>query len=86
MVDDAVVGTDQDRKYVLIVNAQNKVERRFVELGVLQGKERVLRSGVEAGARIIVDGAFRAPPGSEVSAVAADVQKEPASASNGGRS
>ena len=86
MVDDAVVGTDQDRKYVLIVNAQNKVERRFVELGVLQGKERVLRSGVEAGTRIIVDGAFRAPPGSEVSAVAADVQKEPASASNGGRS
>lgn len=86
MVDDAVVGTDQDRKYVLIVNAQNKVERRFVELGVLQGKERVLRSGVEAGTRIIVDGAFRAPPGSEVSAVAADVQKEPTSASNGGRS
>ena len=86
MVDDAVVGTDQDRKYVLIVNAQNKVERRFVELGVLQGKERVLRSGVEAGARIIVDGAFRAPPGSEVSAVAADVQKEPVSASTGGRS
>ncbi|MDP9780452.1 efflux RND transporter periplasmic adaptor subunit [Pseudomonas fluorescens] len=86
MVDDAVVGTDQDRKYVLIVNAQNKVERRFVELGVLQGKERVLRSGVEAGTRIIVDGAFRAPPGSEVSAVAADVQKEPANASTGGRS
>lgn len=86
MVDDAVVGTDQDRKYVLIVNAQNKVERRFVELGVLQGKERVLRSGVEAGTRIIVDGAFRAPPGSEVSAVAADVQKEPVSASTGGRS
>ncbi|WLG21000.1 efflux RND transporter periplasmic adaptor subunit [Pseudomonas sp. FP1154] len=86
MVDDAVVGTDQDRKYVLIVNAQNKVERRFVELGVLQGKERVLRSGVEAGTRIIVDGAFRAPPGSEVSAVAADVQKEPVSASIGGRS
>lgn len=72
MVDDALVGTDQDRKYLLIVNAQDKVERRFVELGVLQGKERVVRSGIEAGTRVINDGAFRAPPGTAVNAVAAD--------------
>lgn len=72
MVDDVVVGTDQDRKYVLIVNAQNKVERRLVELGALQGKERVLRSGVAAGAKVIVDGAFKAAPGTAVSAVVAD--------------
>lgn len=70
-VDDAVVGTDQDRKYVLVVNAQNKVERRFVEPGGLQGRERVLRSGVAPGAKVIVDGAFRAPPGTAVSAVEA---------------
>lgn len=69
VVDDAVVGTDQDRKYVLIVNAENMVERRFVELGALQGTERALRSGVDPGAKIIVDGAFRASPGSKVSAV-----------------
>ena len=72
MVDEAVVGTDQDRKYVLIVNDENKVERRFVELGVLQGKERVLRSGVSPNSKVIVDGAFRAPPGTAVTAVAAD--------------
>lgn len=86
MVDDAVVGTDQDRKYVLVVNGENKVERRFVELGALQGRERVLRSGVAAGAKVIVDGAFRAPPGAAVSAVAADVPKASASAAAGGRS
>lgn len=72
MVDEAVVGTDQDRKYVLIVNSEDKVERRFVELGVLQGTQRALRSGVEAGAKILVDGAFKAPPGTTVSAKAAD--------------
>ncbi|WP_406236053.1 efflux RND transporter periplasmic adaptor subunit [Isoptericola jiangsuensis] len=71
VIDDAVVGTDQDRRYVLLVNKQNKVERRFVETGPLQGRGRVLRSGLEAGARVIVDGAFRAPPGTEVTAVAA---------------
>lgn len=71
MVDDAAVGTDQDRKYVLIVNAASKVERRVVELGALQGRQRVVRSGIVAGARVIVDGAFLASPGASVSAVAA---------------
>ena len=68
LVDDAVIGTDQHRKYVLIVNDQSKVERRFVELGVLQGRERVVH-GVEPGTKVINDGAFRAPPGSQVNAV-----------------
>lgn len=86
MVDEAVVGTDQDRKYVLIVNGENKVERRFVELGTLQGKQRVLRSGVDAGTRVIVEGAFRAPPGSSVTAVAAEAEKATADAARGGRS
>jgi len=71
MVDDAAVGTDQDRKYVLVVNAESKVERRVVELGALQGTQRVVRSGLAADARVIVDGAFRAPPGAAVSALPA---------------
>lgn len=77
VVDDAVVGTDQDRKFVLVVNAKNIIERHVVELGVLQGRDRVLRSGVEAGARIVVDGAFKAPPGTTVKATAADAGKLP---------
>ncbi|CAG9180010.1 efflux RND transporter periplasmic adaptor subunit [Cupriavidus pampae] len=85
MVSDIVVGTDQDRKYVLVVNAENKVERRFVELGALHGKERVLRTGVAPGAKVIVDGAFRAPPGTAVTAVAADA-KAPERATGGDRS
>jgi multidrug efflux system membrane fusion protein len=83
MVDDVVVGTDQDRKYVLIVNAENKVERRFVELGALQGKERVLRTGVAPGAKVIVDGAFRTSPGSKVSAVVAETPVAAADAAIG---
>lgn len=71
VVDDAAVGTDQDRKFVLVVNAKDTIERRVVEPGVLQGRERVLRSGIEPGARVVVDGAFKAPPGTTVKAVAA---------------
>lgn len=85
-VEETVIGTDQDRKYVLVVNAENKVERRFVELGTLQGQQRVVRSGIEPGARVIVDGAFRAAPGAAVEAVAADAAKTQASAVPGGRS
>ena len=86
LVDETVVGTDQDRKYVLVVNAENKVERRFVELGTLQGKERVLRSGIAPGAKIIVEGAFRAAPGTSVTAVIVEAPMAPASAATGGRS
>lgn len=86
MVDEAVVGTDQDRKYVLVVNAENKVERRVIDLGVLQGTQRVVRSGLAPGARVIVDGAFRAPPGASVSAVAAEAPEASAGTANGGRS
>lgn len=84
MVDEAVVGTDQDRKYVLIVNAQNKVERRFVELGALQGTERVLRSGVGPNVKVLMDGAFLAPPGTVVTAKPAYAPKTPKLAVNGG--
>lgn len=88
LVDEAVVGTDQDRKYVLVVSGEGKVERRFVELGALRGKERVLRSGLAAGAKVIVDGAFKAAPGAAVTAVAAEVPVAPAAPASaaGGRS
>lgn len=82
-VNDAVIGTDQDRKYVLVVNAQSKVERRFVEVGALQGSERVVRSGIEAGAKVINEGAFRAPPGTAVNAVADDAPKAADNAGTG---
>lgn len=75
VVDDAVVGTDQDRKFVLVVNAKDTIERRVVEPGMLQGRDRVLRGGLEPGARVVSDGAFKAPPGTVVKAVAAEDAK-----------
>ncbi|MDD1011318.1 efflux RND transporter periplasmic adaptor subunit [Pseudomonas shahriarae] len=86
MVNDSVIGTDQDRKYVLIVNAQNKVERRFVEVGMQQGRERVVRSGIEAGTKVINDGAYRVTPGSAVNAVADDATQAAINDTNGDRS
>nr|WP_314543181.1 efflux RND transporter periplasmic adaptor subunit [uncultured Massilia sp.] len=66
LVDEAAIGIDQDRKFVLVVGADDRVEYRAVELGGRQGSLRVVRSGVAAGERVIVDGGQRVKPGDAV--------------------
>ena len=65
LVPDSAIGTDQDRRYVLVVKADNVVEYRGVELGAAQEGLRIVRSGLKAGERIVVSGlqgAARQPP------------------------
>jgi multidrug efflux system membrane fusion protein len=66
LVDDAAIGTDQAKKYVLVVDASNTVRYREVELGALHDKLRVVTSGLNAGDRIVVNGIQRARPGDSV--------------------
>lgn len=66
LVRDSAIGTDQDRRFVLVVNPQNQVEYRTVELGALHEGLRVVRRGLAAGDRVIVNGLQRARPGSVV--------------------
>ncbi len=54
---------------VMIVDAQNKVEVRLVQLGSMQGNEWVVRSGLKAGDQVIVEGLQKVGPGSPVKAV-----------------
>lgn len=68
LVDEAAIGVDQDRKFVLVVGADDRVEHRVVELGGRQGSLRVVRTGVAAGERVIVDGGQRVKPGDAVAA------------------
>ncbi|HAI93938.1 MAG TPA: efflux transporter periplasmic adaptor subunit, partial [Xanthomonadaceae bacterium] len=57
LVDDKAVLTDQDRKYVYVVDKAGKAERRDVRLGRLgDGGLRVVESGLKAGDKVIVDG------------------------------
>ncbi|WP_207459709.1 efflux RND transporter periplasmic adaptor subunit [Azospirillum sp. SYSU D00513] len=68
LIDERAVGTDQDRKFVLAVNAEDKVEYRPVTLGPLQEGLRVVTSGLTAGDRIVVNGIQLARPGTQVRA------------------
>jgi RND family efflux transporter MFP subunit len=83
LIDDAAVATDQDRKYVMVVNAQNTVEYRSVDLGGIYDNRRVVRSGLQPGERIVVGGLQRVRPGmtvapQEVEATANTETKPPA--------
>lgn len=56
MVDEKAVLTDQDRKYVYVLGAGNKAERRDVVLGASIDGLRVVQSGLKPGDKVIVGG------------------------------
>lgn len=66
LVEDRAVGTDLGRKFVLVVDADNRVQTRFVELGPQIDSLRVIRSGLNAGDVIVVNGLQHVKPGETV--------------------
>jgi len=66
MVNDRAVGTDQNKKFVLVVSSENKAEYREVSLGPLVDTLRVVSSGLKGGERIVVNGLQRVRPGAIV--------------------
>jgi RND family efflux transporter MFP subunit len=65
LVPERAISTDQTRKVVMVVGANNIVAPREVKLGALLNGMRVV-TGVQAGENIIVDGLQRAFPGAPV--------------------
>ncbi|MNC47013.1 Efflux pump periplasmic linker BepF [compost metagenome] len=68
MINDAAIGTDQAKKYVLVVDQNDRVQYREVTLGGLHDGLRVVTSGLQSGERIIVNGAQRVRPNDSVKA------------------
>src|SRR6202042_3369394 len=67
LVPDTAVATDQSRKIVFVVKADDTVEARAVTLGPLDDGLRVVREGLKPDDRVIVDGLQRARVGAKVS-------------------
>jgi len=63
LVTDRAIATDQDRKYVLVVNEQNVVEYRPVKLGAIHGGLRAVDEGLAPNEWVIVNGIQRVRPG-----------------------
>ena len=66
LVDDAAINTDQDKKFVFVVDQQGRVSYREVQQGMQHGNRRVIVSGLSAGDRVVVNGTQRVRPGEQV--------------------
>jgi RND family efflux transporter MFP subunit len=66
LIADAAIGTEQVRKFVYVVGADNVVAQRFVTLGDLSGDMRVVKEGLSPDDRVIVNGMVRARIGQKV--------------------
>jgi RND family efflux transporter MFP subunit len=67
LLPDTAIATDQSRKIVFVVKDDNTVEAKPVTLGPLDEGLRVIRDGLKAEDRVIVDGLQRARVGAKVS-------------------
>ncbi len=68
LIDDAAIGTDQDKKFVMVVDTDNRVQYREVTLGTQHDGLRVITKGLQPGERIVVNGLQRVRPNDVVKA------------------
>jgi multidrug efflux system membrane fusion protein len=66
LIPDTAISTDQTIKYVWVVNADNSVQRRSLELGPMHEDLRIVRAGLTANERIITSGIQFIRPGMTV--------------------
>jgi multidrug efflux system membrane fusion protein len=76
LIDDRAVGNDQDKKFVMVLGADNKVTYRAVKLGPIVDGLRVVRSGLKKDERIVVNGLQRIRPNDLVTPVTVTMDGE----------
>ena len=69
LIQDRAVGTDLSKKFVYVVGPKNDIQYRTVTLGPIADGLRVVRTGLEAGESVVVNGLQRVRPGVEVTPV-----------------
>jgi multidrug efflux system membrane fusion protein len=66
LVRDAAIGTDQDRKFVLVVGPGDTLAYRPIVPGRLHDGLRIVKSGLRVADRVVVNGLMRVRPGMRV--------------------
>src|SRR5476649_291109 len=80
MINDRAISTDQDRKFVFVVDKDNKAEYRPVTLGPAIDGLRVVRDGLKAGEKIVVNGLQRVRPGAPITPTVVAMDSDPLAA------
>jgi len=73
LIPQAAVQEDQQGRFVMVLNDQDMVEKRIVELGERFGIDWRVMSGLNDGERIVVDGLQKIRPGIQVKAVEQEI-------------
>jgi multidrug efflux system membrane fusion protein len=60
------IGTSQEGRYVLVVGADNVVQRKVVKTGQQQGQLVIIESGLDPGDWVVIEGIQQAFPGAKV--------------------
>jgi multidrug efflux system membrane fusion protein len=63
---DDAIGTSQEGSYVLVVGADNVVQRKIIKTGQKQGHFRIIESGLDPGDWVVTEGIQQAFPGAKV--------------------
>lgn len=66
LVPDTALGSDQGGRYLLVVNGDNVVEQRKVQVGPTDDGLRVIEDGLNGDDRIVIEGLLRVIPGEKV--------------------
>ncbi len=66
LIHERAIGTDQNKKYVIVVKPDNTTEYREITVGAKSDGLRVVTSGLKADERIVVNGLQRIRPGTLV--------------------
>jgi multidrug efflux system membrane fusion protein len=66
LIPDAAIATEQVRKFVYVVDKDNIARQRFVTLGQALDNLRVIKEGLSADDRVVVNGLMRVRPGQKV--------------------
>jgi membrane fusion protein, multidrug efflux system len=76
LIDDRAVGTDLGKKFVMVLQADSTVDYRSVSLGSEVNGMRIVKSGLQPGDVIVVNGLQRVRPGASVAATKVDMSSD----------
>ncbi|MGZ5057132.1 MAG: efflux RND transporter periplasmic adaptor subunit [Methylobacter sp.] len=66
LLPDRAIGTDQAQRFIWVMNQQNQVEYRKVELGAHIGQSRVITEGLKPEEWAVIEGIQKLRPGAKV--------------------
>ena len=77
LIPDEAIVTDQSRKLVMTVTADNKIEPRVIRPGPTELGLRIVRRGLKPDDRIVINGLMRVRPGMEVTPKEGQIELPP---------